>query len=51
MQRRIEMTDDPRKKRSAAPAERSDAESENERPTVSPPFVMLVYAPVAALKV
>jgi hypothetical protein len=38
------MTDDPRKKRSAAPTEPSDAESENERPTVSPPFDVEAFA-------
>jgi hypothetical protein len=38
------MTDDPRKKRSAAPSEPSDAESENERPTVSPPFDVEAFA-------
>jgi hypothetical protein len=38
------MTDDPRKKRSAAPTEASDAESENERPTVNPPFDVEAFA-------
>jgi hypothetical protein len=38
------MTDDPRKKRSAAPTEPSDAESENDRPTVSPPFDVEAFA-------
>jgi hypothetical protein len=35
------MTDDPRKKRAAAPP---DAESENERPTVNPPFDLEAFA-------
>jgi hypothetical protein len=38
------MTDDSRKKRGAAPAERSDAAGENERPTVSPPFDVEAFA-------
>lgn len=38
------MTDDTRKKRSAGPPEPSDAENENERPTVNPPFDLEAFA-------
>jgi hypothetical protein len=38
------MAEDPRKKRSAAPAPPAAAESENERPTVNPPFDVEAFA-------
>jgi hypothetical protein len=42
------MTDDRRKKRSAKPPQRSGAASENDRPTVNPPFDVAAFARIAS---